>query len=210
MSASEGRSTPIGPVLAILGGALLAIGSFLSWAEVSGGGVSVSAKGIDGTDGWVTLVAGLIAIVAGIAAMRGGRRALAVLAIVAGLVGGGLGLYDALTAEDSVLDAAAEEIATQVGASVEEVRVLLDQAIESGEFGISLSIGLYLVIGGGLIAIVGGILQMAGGRAPVPSLAANAPSSFEPAAPAPAAPASEDRPMAAPPAPPAPPPDTPS
>jgi hypothetical protein len=204
---SVSRSMPIGPVLAILGGALLAIGSFLSWAEVSGGGTSVSAKGIDGTDGWVTLIAGLIAIAAGAAAMRGGRRALAILTIVAGLVGGGLGIYDALTAEDSVLDAAAEEIAPQFGVSADEVRVLLDEAIETGELGISLSIGLYLVIGGGVIAIIGGALQLAGGGgAQAPSMPSTASSFEQPTSPA--APVSGD--VMPPAAPPAPPPDAPS
>jgi hypothetical protein len=32
--------TPIGAILAIVGGALLIIGSFLSWAKISGGGES--------------------------------------------------------------------------------------------------------------------------------------------------------------------------
>jgi hypothetical protein len=125
MEQAGSRRTPIGPVLAIVGGALLVVGSFLAWAEVSGGGVAVSAKGIDGSDGWVTVIAGAVALAVGIAAMRGPRRALAILALLAGLAGGGLGVYDALTAQDSVLDAAAEEIAPQFGATPDEVRVLL-------------------------------------------------------------------------------------
>ena len=64
------RSMPIGPVLAIVGGALLAIGSFLTWATVSGAGTEVSAKGMDGSDGVVTLVAGLVALACGVIAMR--------------------------------------------------------------------------------------------------------------------------------------------
>lgn len=154
---------PIGAILAIAGGALLAIGSFLSWAQVSGGGTSVSAKGIDGSDGYITLVAGIIALGAGVAMMKQTKRVLAVLVLLAGLIGGAVGLYDALTAKDSVLDAAAEEIAPGLGASAEEVRTLLDQAIDSGELSISISIGLYIVIGGGILALVGGILSMRGG-----------------------------------------------
>jgi len=151
---------PIGAILAIVGGALLAVGSFLAWATVSGGGVSVTAKGIDGSDGYVTLVAGIIALGVGVAMTKQSKRVLAVLAILAGLIGGGVGLYDALTAKDSVLDAAAEEIAPTLGASVDEVRTLLDQAIDSGELSISISIGLYVVIGGGILALVGGFLSM--------------------------------------------------
>jgi hypothetical protein len=201
---------PIGPVLALIGGALLAIGSFLAWAEVSGGGVSTSAAGIDGSDGWITLIAGLVAIAAGVAALRAGRRLLAILAIVAGLVGGGVGLYDALTAEDSVLDAAAEEIAPQFGASAEEVRVLLDEAIDAGQLGISLSIGLYMVIGGGVLAIVGGVLQLGsrGAQAPAAPAGAEAMASMSTAEPVAAdvAPPAPVQPEVAPPAPPAPPP----
>jgi hypothetical protein len=156
---------PIGAILAIVGGALLAVGSFLSWAEVSGAGTSVSAKGIDGSDGYITLVAGIIALGVGAAMMKQAKRVLAVLAVLAGLIGGGVGLYDALTAKDSVLDAAAEEIAPTLGASAEEVRALLDQAIDSGELSISISIGLYIVIGGGVLALVGGVMSMRGGGA---------------------------------------------
>ena len=153
---------PLGGILAIVGGALLAIGSFLAWAAVSGGGTSVTAKGIDGSDGYITLAAGLVALVVGIVMMRGTRRALAILAILAGVVGGGIGLYDAVTAKDSVLDAAAEELAPSFGASTEQVRAALDQAIDAGQLSVSISIGLYVVIAGGIVAVVGGIAGLRG------------------------------------------------
>ena len=171
MEQSTGRpSAPMAAILAIVGGALLAIGSFLTWAEVSGGGTSVTATGIDGSDGWITLVCGSVVLVAGLTLLRTGwKRAIAVFAILAGIIGGGLGLYDALTAEDRVLDDAAEELATEFGGTTEEVRALLDQAIDSGQLGISLGVGLYMVIAGGALGIVGGILGLRGGaKAAVP------------------------------------------
>ena len=158
--------TPVAGILGLVGGALLALGSFLTWAEVTGGGTSVTAKGVDGSDGYITLVAGLVAVVAGIMMARGTRRVLAVLVILAGILGGGIGLYDALTAKDSVLDAAAEELATTFGASAQEVRTVLDQAIDAGQLSVSISIGLYVVIGGGLVALAGGILGLRGSREP--------------------------------------------
>jgi hypothetical protein len=207
MQSSASRGTPIGAVIAIVGGVLLAVGSFLSWAEVSGGGVSVTAKGTDGSDGYVTLIAGLVAVAAGIAMMRMGRRALAVLAILAGLVGGGLGLYDALTAEDSVLDAAAEEIAPQFGATAEEVRVLLDDAIDAGQLDISIAFGLFIVIGGGALAVVGGVMSLGGGKVPEMAVGAAVVSTPTPAeAPSTMPPAASSEPSPPPPAPPAPPP----
>jgi len=152
--------TPVAGILGIVGGALMALGSFLAWAEVSGGGTSVTAKGVNGSDGYVTLVAGLVAMVAGIVMAKGTKRVLAFVVILAGIVGGGIGLYDALTAKDSVLDAAAEELAPTFGASAQEVRAVLDQAIDAGQLSVSISIGLYVVIGGGVVALVGGILGL--------------------------------------------------
>jgi hypothetical protein len=221
---TTGRSAPLAAILAIAGGALLAIGSFLAWAEVSGSGTSVTASGTDGSDGWITLVAGLIVLAVGATLLRGGgKRGLAVLAIVAALVGGGVGLYDALTAKDRVLDDAAEELAGDFGGTAEEVRALLDQAIDAGQIGISLSIGLYLVIAGGALGVVGGVMGMRGGAsapampdvapampdvAPAPSTpptwAPSAPATPMMDPPAPAAPAAE--PALDPPAMPAPPP----
>jgi hypothetical protein len=87
---------------------------------------------------------------------------LAILALVAGLLGGGLGLYDALTAKDNVLDAAAEELAPTLGGSAEQVRVLLDEAIDAGQLSISMSFGIFIVIAGGALALVGGFLSMRG------------------------------------------------
>ncbi len=210
------RSMPIGAILAIVGGALLAVGSFLSWATVSGAGTEVSASGMDGSDGIVTLVAGIIALACGLLAMKAGRRILAIVTILAGLAGAGLGIYDALTAKDSVLDAAAEQVATQVGATVDEVRALLDDAIDAGELSISISLGLYVVIGGGVLALVGGVMMLgtkgASTSAPaVPAGFAAATAATSPPAETssgltpPAAAPSDSSPPAAPPAPPPPP-----
>jgi hypothetical protein len=201
-STSGGSKAPA--IIAVVGGLLLAIGSFLSWATVSGGGDSVSASGTDGSDGYITLICGVIALAIGAAwfAKGAGKRALAILVLLAGLIGGGVGVYDAMTAKDSVLDGAAEELAPSFGVPADQVRVLLDQAIDAGQLSISLSIGLYMVIGGGLLALVGGVLGMrARGTEPA---AATPVAGFEPTA-AMAAPA--EPPLGAEPVPPMP--DTP-
>jgi hypothetical protein len=209
------RRPPVGAIVAIAGGVLLAIGSFLPWAEVSGGGVSVSAKGTDGSDGWITLAAGVVAIAAGIAAIRGARRALAVLMILAGVVGGGVGVYDAISAEDSAKDAVAEEAAAQGDLSAGEARGLLDELIAAGQLDleVSISFGLYVVIGGGVLGLVGGVMSLGRrqetGTMPRPSAAA--PAAERPAPGVPAAPLREDTPEPAPPAmPPSAPPSPPS
>lgn len=160
MSQPQRRGASTAGIVAIVGGGLLAVGSFLPWAEVSGSGASVTAKGLDGSDGYITLAAGLIAVVTGLLMLRATRRVVVVVAVLAGLVGGGLALYDALTAKDSVLDAAAEELAPSFGVSPDQVRAALDQAVDSGQLGVSISIGLYVVIAGGLVTVVGGLLGL--------------------------------------------------
>lgn len=160
MSQTERRGAPTAGIVSIVGGVLLAVGSFLPWAEVSGSGASVTAKGLDGSDGYITLAAGLVAVVAGLVMLRPTRRAVTVVAVLAGLVGGGLALYDALTAKDSVLDAAAEELAPTLGVSADQVRSALDQAVDSGQLGVSVGIGPYIAIIGGLVVSVGGVLGM--------------------------------------------------
>jgi hypothetical protein len=217
--ATERRAAPVGPVLAIAGGALLAVGSFLEWATVSVAVTGVDAEtastsGIDSSDGWVTLVAGAVAMLVGIVALRRPRRALAVLAIVAGLAGGALGVYDVVNAEDSVLDALAEETAAQAGLPADQVRAALDAARDAGELSLDISIGIGLigVIAGGALAVVGGLLQMAGGgrvsseatmgstgERSVPAAAGAPPAPPAPSAPQVPAAASDPPPPAAPP-----------
>ena len=163
MSQTERAAARTAGIVAIGGGALLALASFLPWAEVSGQGASVTAKGIDGSDGYLTLGAGVVAVLIGVVLlMRGSRRILAIITILVGIVGGGLALYDALTAKDSVLDAAAEELAPAFGVSTDDVRAALDQAVDAGQIGVSVSFGLYLAVAGGVIVMVGGILGLRG------------------------------------------------
>jgi hypothetical protein len=91
---------------------------------------------------------------------------------------------------------------------VSDVRALLDQAVDAGEIGISLSIGIYLVIAGGAIGIVGGILGFRGRPSvAVPAAAPGfAPTMPLAAAEAPPGPPTEAQPPSMPEAPPAPPP----
>jgi hypothetical protein len=154
--ASADRGTPIGSVVTIVGGGLLAVGSFLEWVSLSGSGFSESTTGVDGSDGWITFAAGLLAILAGVLALRSRRRRLGVLAILAGLAGGGVGLYDALTVRDSI----AEELASQLGTTVAEARAGVDLLVDSGQLDIQMGIGLYLVLAGGVLALTGGVLLL--------------------------------------------------
>jgi hypothetical protein len=163
---SSARGSAAG-VLTVIGGALMALGSFLSWARVDAAGASVSARGTDGSDGYITLVCGIVLLLYGIGRMTGaaaaGKRALAIIAIVAGLVGGGVALYDASSAKRKIVDDAAAAIANRAGISTTQARVLLNAAISSGQVKISLSLGIFVVIAGGALGLIGGIAGLSSG-----------------------------------------------
>ena len=83
-----------GGLVALLGAAALIVGSFLDWGKAAGSLVSGSVNGLTGSNGWGTLIAGLvIALCAG--ALFMGRRApwVAGVLAVAALVALGLGIF---------------------------------------------------------------------------------------------------------------------
>jgi hypothetical protein len=213
------KPSPIAAVVTIVGGALLAICSFLVWATASVNadvliqrlaealGVEASllqqqlpanqfptetVTGIgSGIDGWVTLIAGAVAIVAAIVmiAKPDIRKAMGIVALLAGLVGGGIALYDvsrvndiAGEAEDQAKSAAAAGLAAAG----------IDPNIFDDVFDVSAGIGLWGCLVGGVLALVGGGLALASksrGSAAAPAAATGfaAGSPAAPAAPAPQA-----------------------
>jgi hypothetical protein len=168
-AASRAPSTPA--ILGIVGGIALAIGSFLNWATVSVNfdkiataiGIdpadvpadvraqgTVSVTGWKGGDGKWTLVAGVVVIVAAVLlSMASSRRVVGIVMLVGGVVGGGLALYDATIQKNDAIDNAASTFAG-IGLPGE----LRDY------FSISLGIGIWLCVAGGIVAIVAGIMAM--------------------------------------------------
>ena len=179
-------SKPAGPVLAIIGGIVTALAAFLAWATVSLSGtvdvagqqlpvpeISESISGINSTDGKITVVAGILGVILGLVAMsRSGsaRRGLGIIIILAGLVAGGFGIYDTVQA-NNLASNAADEIRNGVSSSIgvvppeqqAQVDDLINQMID--KLDISVGIGLYLTIAGGVLLLIGGILTMAGAAA---------------------------------------------
>ena len=166
------RSSPTPMIIGIVGGAALAIGSFLNWATVSvnfdkiatalgldpaqiPAGVraqgSVSVTGWKSGDGKWTLVAGVVVVVAAaLLAMASSRQVVGVVMLVGGAVGGGLALYDATIQKNNAIDNAASQF-SNIG---------LPGTIRD-YFSVSIGIGLWLCIAGGAAAIVAGIMAMA-------------------------------------------------
>ena len=167
---NDSRST--GSILAILGGIGLAIGAFLSWGTVTldaakfatalgidpnlltPGAVPTVTQSVSGTDGWegkVAIVAGIVAIVAAVLSMREVRKGLGVLLIVAGLIGGGVALYDVVTVNDQK-DAAIQDAAPDLQAVGIQTSQLSD-AID-----VSLDVGIWITMLAGVVVIVGGAM----------------------------------------------------
>ena len=171
-----GNTRSTGSILAIVGGIGLAIAAFLSWGTVSLDAVKfASALGIDpsqitpgslpqmsqsvsGTDGWegkLAVVAGVVAIVIGVIAMREVRKGLGVVLIVAGLVGGGVALYDVVTVNDQK-DAAIED------ASADLQQFGIQASTLSDAIDVSLDAGIWVCVLAGLVVVVAGVMVRAG------------------------------------------------
>jgi hypothetical protein len=156
-----GRAVLAG-ALALAGGVLAVVGSFLAWAEISAGPFTEQAKGVDGWEGKATIVAGAVMVAAGIRVLTGSHQAMARLrpsAAIGGLVAVGVGLYTVLTIRDQLVEAAATELP----------RAEVERALDSGLLGLTIGIGLYLVIAGGVQGIVSALLALGSRNEPAAS-----------------------------------------
>lgn len=175
MGQQDGSSTPMGAMLAVAGGVLLAIGSVLTWAKASldidafakalgvdpaqlQGAVGETSQVVSGTstsDGKLALACGLVAVILGVVAYskRDRWKTLGVVTMIAGLVGGGIALYD-ITKKDDVLSEAKEAVGPTLAS------IGLDTSILDGIFKVSLGIGIWVAVLGGIVALLGGLMMM--------------------------------------------------
>jgi hypothetical protein len=154
-----GRAVLVGS-LALAGGVLAVVGSFLAWAEVSAGPFTEQSKGIDGWEGKVAIVAGAVMVAAGIRVLAASHQAMALLrpsAAIGGVAAGGVGLYTALTIRDQLVEAVATEVP----------RAEVERALDSGLLELTIGVGLYLVIAGGVQGIVAAIVALGSRDEPV-------------------------------------------
>ena len=157
----SGRTT-LAATLALAGGVAAGVGSFLAWAEVSAGPFIEQAKGIDGWEGKVTLIAGIVMAGGAVRVFLQRPRAasgLAVRGVLGGVVALGVALYTAATARGQLLDAAETQLA----------RGQAERALESGLLELSLAFGLFVVIAGGVQGVLGGLLAIGAPQEPVGS-----------------------------------------
>src|SRR3954447_14497443 len=115
-------ASPVAAVLAILGGLLVILGSFLTWFSVTadasalgGGSATISVTGMDG-DGTITLIAGIVLLILGgvMFAMRERNlTAISIIALLGGVVAALVAIYDITTAKSTATDSVAQSIASQ-------------------------------------------------------------------------------------------------
>jgi hypothetical protein len=168
------RPTPLrlfGFLFTALGGLLIALGAISDWATVVFQGQAFensAAKGIDVLEGRVALGLGVAMLVA-IVSMRlagsiGARRLLALIVLVAALGALAIGVVDVLRAKDRFggygLDETAAAMAEQFDVPVDRVRADLEAEI-ARDGSIDLGMGIWLVVAGGAIGVVGGLLDLA-------------------------------------------------
>jgi hypothetical protein len=158
---SAKRSSGTAAVLA--GGALVVLGSILTWAKLAmnmpGSGARVETlSGLDDGTGKVTLALGAIAVAVAVASLLVNRKGglgigLAVVSIAAGGFAAILGVMFAIDVRTHALDYAITQAGQKPAEYPGPARTILDQATA-----VTHGWGLYLVILGGVVAVIGGIL----------------------------------------------------
>jgi hypothetical protein len=150
-----------GFLLTVLGGALIAFGSIGDWAAVSLGSSTegaVPTKGIDIWQGLTTVILGALIIV-GILALRfvrpERRNAMAVAIVVAGSAALALGLWALLALKSVVQDTGVDELAKVYGR-----QEVLD-AMRTVGIAAEAQTGLWMTVAGGVLATVGGFVDLA-------------------------------------------------
>src|SRR3954469_15152286 len=198
-------ASPVAAVLAILGGLLVILGSFLTWFSVTadasalgGGSATISVTGMDG-DGTITLIAGIVLLIlgGGMFAMRGRNlTAISIIALIGGVVAALIAIYDITTAKSTASDSVAQSIASGGRVSVDQAR----QVLTLVNFDISVGIGVILVAVAGIVGAIGGALGIRASRmAATPAGEVGAPPPPYPSPPVESGPPMESGPPAPPP-----------
>jgi hypothetical protein len=168
------RPTPLrlfGFVFTALGGLLIALGSISDWATVVFLGQTFpdsATPGIDVPEGKLVLTLAVLMLV-GIVAMRlartiGIRRLLAGGICIAAAAAITVAAFDVVRADDRfggyAVDKLAEQLSASSGIPLEQARTRVEAFIGT-EGSIDIGLGLWLVLSGGVLGLVGGLLDLA-------------------------------------------------
>jgi hypothetical protein len=157
------RPLPIvGVVLLAVAGILLIVGAFVpaGTVDIQGQGSSSSSLWDQDWEGWAALVVGIVLLLGAAWALmsRPNLRVAGVIFAVLGIAATVLAVYKIVNIESEAIDRVAAEVAAQQGAPVDAVKPTIQQLFDSGAASASVSIGLWLVVIAGVIAVVAGIM----------------------------------------------------
>jgi hypothetical protein len=159
----EDRDRSIAPVLALVGGLMLLVGSLLSWVSVEATPLSLSVRGSSTPLGIAAAACGLVAVAWGVLAMTG-RLVPPVIVLVAGIAAVVFATLAVIGRDDIGSDALADRIAEIESIPVTQAREQIELAQRFGGVRISGSAGVYLAVGGGVAAAAAGWIAAAGRR----------------------------------------------
>lgn len=120
----------VGPILGLIGGGIILLGSSMPWATIASGFGSIGLAGTEG-DGKITRFLGMALIVFGVVSLTSGRR-LSILQVLASLAAGAVAVIDLSNVSSRLASVTSGFVHASVGA------------------------GLYLVLAGALASAVGG------------------------------------------------------
>jgi hypothetical protein len=159
------KKSAVGYLLLVTGGVIIA-GALLAWFTVAtgaigfeGGTVSDSYTGLEaGPMGIAALLAGGAVVVAGLLWLvtRSGRTP-SIIAVLGGVLAAGIAAFQVIQIDSAFVDAAASN-ASNEQLPQDKISDLLSQLIDGGEVTVDPGIGLWLVLAGGLLAIVLGLV----------------------------------------------------
>ena len=164
-SAKARRMLPAG--LTVLGGLVLVVGSLLPWVTFQvayrGFAFSRSSSGLDTSAGRIALGVGILAVAGGAAMTMvrnpAGGRGLAVAALALGIVAAALAAHDISTKDRAVNAVLQDRLSRALGRPLTIQQIELVERIAGVE--VSLGMGIYLALGGGLLTVAGGFAMLA-------------------------------------------------
>jgi hypothetical protein len=149
---AESGADPVAGVLGLLGGAALAAGSFMAWAKAGGTLAGGSVNGLTGSNGWGTLITGIVIAAAGVLLLLGRRKWWVGGAMVgAALVAAGLVVFSILDIGSTSDDLPAKLLAETdppIAADVANGAVL------------DLDVGIWVAAAGAAVGLLAGIVAV--------------------------------------------------
>jgi hypothetical protein len=168
---TQPRPPAAGGILTAIGGILVLVSSFPIWGRVS---ATAGGQHSDVKASGVVLIAGIVILAIGVLMVairsRGARIALAVIAIIGGILAI-LASVAYVGSKDTILNTVADKIGDEQGIDHKTAEQQFKQALDSGQIKVETGLGAYLALGGGVLALVGGIVGLRKGRSAAPAAA---------------------------------------